>query len=130
MKKIILSSICSFLCSYCFAGDTSIFLITPNISAQSSLINGQTTSAVYQVTNNTNKTFSNIGLAQMPAGVTPDTGSVSQFSNYCSNPFTLTPGSSCLLKVDLNSSLLGSGLMNGPKVCYSQSQPVYCSQPL
>lgn len=109
---------------------TPIFLVTPTIKAPSSLINGQTTSAVYQVTNNTRYTFSNIGLAQMPAGITPNTTSVSSNTNYCSNPFTLTPGGSCLLKIDLNSSLLNSGITNGPKVCYSQSNPVYCSQPL
>lgn len=129
MKKIILSSICSIFSVYCFAG-SPIFLVTPVISAQSSLINGETGSAVYQVVNNSNRTLTNIGLAQMPSGVIPNIGSVSQHSEYCSNPFNLTAGSFCLLKVNLNSNQLSSSVTGGPKVCFSQSRPVYCSQPL
>lgn len=106
-----------------------IFLVTPRISAESSLINGQTGSAVYQITNNTNFTLSNIGLV-MPSSVTANTTSVSANSQYCSNPFTLAPGGSCLLKVNLITTLLGTSLNGGPTVCYSQSNPVYCSQPL
>ncbi|MDX1901230.1 MAG: hypothetical protein SFW66_04380 [Gammaproteobacteria bacterium] len=129
MKRIILSSICSLVSAHCFAGSTPIFLVTPNISVQSSLMNGEIGSAVYQVTNNTQYTLSNIGLAQMPAGITPDTSSVSSNSQYCSNPFTLTAGSSCLLKVTLDTSQLSGGVSSGPIICYSQSTPIYCSQP-
>lgn len=108
---------------------TPIFIVRPNIAAPTSLMDGQTGSAVYQVTNNTPYTLSNIAL-NMPAGVTANTSSVSQYSNYCPNPFSLAPGGSCLLKVTLDSSLLGTGISSGPTVCFSQSKPVYCSQPL
>jgi hypothetical protein len=128
MKKVFLAAISSVFFINCFA-ENPIFLVTPNIHAQSSLINGETGTAVYQVTNNTSYTFTNIGLAQMPGGVVPNTNSASSFSTYCTNPFTLTPGASCLLKVQLNASQLNTSVYNGPTVCYSQSRPVYCSQP-
>lgn len=129
MKKIALSSVIMIASVNCFAAQP-IFTVTPNISAQSSLISGETGTAVYQVTNSSGRALSNIGLAQMPGGVVPNTNAVSQYSQYCTNPFTLSAGASCLLKVQLNTSQLGSSVTGGPKVCFSQSQPVYCSQPL
>ena len=129
MKKIILVGICSIISMQCFAASRPFFLVVPIISAESSLINGQFGSAVYQITNNTTINFSSSGLGLMTAGVTPNVGSVSQYSQYCTNPFTLAPGGSCLLKVDLNSSLLGQGITSGPNVYFKQSQPVYGSQP-
>lgn len=127
-KLTLLSLAVSSFCNNSVAG-TQVFLVTPNISAQTSLINGQTGSAVYQITNNTHFALNNIALYMPGGGVIADTGSVSANSQYCANPFNLSAGSSCLLKVDLNSAKLGSGLSGGPVVCYSQSQPVYCSQP-
>jgi len=129
MKKIIFGSVCILASVGADGASSPIFSVTPNISAQSSLISGETGSAVYQVTNNTPYTLPNIGLALMPTGVTVNTGSVSANSQYCSNPFSLAPGGSCLLKVTLDSSQLGSGLSKGPIVCYTQGMPVYCSQP-
>lgn len=129
MDKYIFAGLLSMLSAQCFAAN-SVFLVTPNIAAESSLINGQIGSAVYQITNNYTQTLPNSGLAQMPAGVTADTSSVSSLSQYCPNPFTLAPGSSCLLKVALNSTQLGAGISSGPTVCFSQSKPVWCSQPL
>ncbi len=129
MKKVFFASMGCMISAQCIAV-TPIFTITPNMTAQSSLVSGETGTTVYQVTNNTAYTLSNIALSQMPAGAVPNTNSVLAFSDYCDNPFTLTAGSSCLLKVQLNSAQLGSGLTAGPKVCFSQSKPVYCSQPL
>lgn len=129
MKTLFLGSIAIAVSANCL-GAQPIFLVTPNIRAQSTLISGETGTAVYQVTNNTPYTLNNIGLSQMPSGAVPNTNAVSQYSQYCTNPFTLTTGSSCLLKVQFNTSQLGSGVTSGPKVCFSQSKPVYCSQPL
>lgn len=127
-KRIVNGVLLSGLSASVWAS-TPIFIVTPNVTLEPSLIQGQTGSAVYQVTNNTSHAFSNIGLV-MPAGVTPDTSAVNQFSQYCTNPFSLTPGSSCLLKVSVNSTQIGAGLSTGPTVCYSQTKPIYCSQPL
>jgi cell wall-associated NlpC family hydrolase len=49
---------------------------------------------------------------------------------YCSAPFALTAGSSCLLKVSIDSTLTSGNIQGGPKVCYTSGHPVYCSQPL
>lgn len=129
MKKVIVSSLFGAISTFSFASPTPVFSVTPNMSAQTSLISGETGSAVYQVTNNTKYTLDTIGVARMPSGVTVNTGSVSSNSQYCTNPFSLAPGSSCLIKVSLDSSKLGIGLDNGPVVCYKPSKPVYCSQP-
>ncbi len=128
MKKLILGSLCAAYSLHCFAAQSD-FLVTPLIAGQVTLLATQTGSAVYQITNNTHQNFTNLGLAQMPAGVTPDVGPVSQFAQYCTNPFSLAPGASCLLKVDLNTNQLTQGISKGPIVCYSQSNPIYCSQP-
>ncbi len=129
MKKIIVSGIWVLFSSHCLAAPTPVFSVSPLISAQSSLFNGDTGSAVYQVTNNTPYSLANISLARMPGGVTPNIGSVSADSQYCTNPFSLAPGASCLLKMNLNSLQLGSRVSGGPIVCYKSSSPVYCSQP-
>lgn len=130
MNRKIFVSIGCIISAQCVA-TTPIFTITPNMSAQSSLVSGETGTAVYQVTNNTAYTLSDIALSQMPAGVAPNTNSTTTYaSQYCANPFTLTAGTSCLLKVQLTSAQLGSKLTTGPTVCFSQSKPVYCSQPL
>lgn len=130
MEKKIIAAICSafVLNGPCIAGKP-VFIVSPNISAPSSMFSGETGTAVYQVTNNTPYNFTNIGLAQMPGGVIANTNAVSPLSQYCSNPFSLTAGSSCLLKVQLNTNQLGTSVTGGPKVCFSQTQPVYCSQP-
>lgn len=125
-----LSALFITLCLHPASAATPVFSVTPMISAQSSLISGVTGSAVYQITNNTSYTLTGIGLARTAAGITANTGSVSSNSQYCSNPFTLTAGSSCLLKVSLNSTQLGSAISGGPTVCYTHSNPLYCSQPL
>ena len=130
MKKIILGCATVAITAPLFAASNPLFIITPNIAAQSSLYSGETGSAVYQVYNNTGQNLTDIGLANMPAGIVPNTSSVSPITNYCSNPFNLAAGASCLLKVNLNSAQLQSGVSGGPTVCYSQSKPVYCSQPL
>ncbi len=134
MKKIILTGISSVFSTCCLAGVSPIFLASPNLAPPSTLINGQQAATVYQITNNTtstiDRTFADIGLTLMPAGATPDTTPVSlPYSQYCSNPFSLAPGASCLLKVDLNSSGLGTGLSMGPIVCPVQGVGVDCVQP-
>lgn len=135
MKKFLLMGVCGVVSNYCIAGSvTPLFLVTPSISAPSSIFSGQQTAAVYQVTNNTsatlNRTFNDIGLGQMPVGVSADTNSVSSsYTQYCPNPFTLAPGASCLLKVDLSGAGLPSGITFGPVVCPIQSIGVDCVQP-
>jgi hypothetical protein len=133
-QKIIFFSAVSVLSGISFAGTSPLFLVTPNYLAPSVIYNNESTATVYQITNNTqstiNRTFNGAGLSQMPAGMTPDTAPTSAPGNqYCSNPFTLAPGSSCLLKVSMHTSLMPSAVNRGPVICPAQSLGVNCVQP-
>jgi hypothetical protein len=129
MKKItnvLTSGICCLLCINCWSS-TPIFNVSPNVTAQSQLITGEQGTAIFQVTNTSNRDLNDIGVQSLPAGVIqyPSAG-----YQYCSAPFSLTAGSSCLLKVNINSNLTSGNVQGGPKVCYTSEHPVYCSQPL
>ncbi|MFI4919513.1 MAG: hypothetical protein ACHP65_08150 [Legionellales bacterium] len=124
MKKLTTLLISHMLYSTAsLSANTHIFLVTPRVAPQPQLMTGQTGTAIYQVTNNSNRTLAGIGLTNLPSGVTqvpygplgPD---------YCSSPLTLTAGKSCLIKLAINNSV-----SSGPVMCYSSTQPVYCSQP-
>jgi hypothetical protein len=130
MKKIILCATASVLSVNSFAG-TPVFSVTPIfVPPSASLVSGETATGVFQVANNTARSLSNIGLAQMPSSVSASTNSVSDNPHYCTNPFTLAAGASCLLKVNVNTGQYsGTNFSGGPIVCYSQSNPVLCSQP-
>ncbi len=105
---------------------TPIFLVTPNVTSQSQLVKGQTGTAIYQVTNNSGRNLTNIGIVNLPAGVSLVSNAGYQ---YCSSTFNLNAGTQCLIKLQINSNVSGN-VQGGPKVCFSASQPVYCSQPL
>ncbi len=53
----------------------------------------------------------------------------------CSNPFTLTPSSSCLLSLNLDGSQLPQHVISGPEICKTNGpgdntpSPFLCSQP-
>ncbi|MBV8801443.1 MAG: hypothetical protein JO131_00485, partial [Gammaproteobacteria bacterium] len=129
MKKIIIVCIGMILSTNVLSAEP-IFIVSPNMKVQPSLIKSEIGTAVYQVTNNTMNTLTDIGLAQMPNGVVPNTNAVSSYSQYCTNPFSLAPHASCLLKVQLNSNQISQNITSGPIVCFTQTNPVYCSQPL
>ncbi|MDR3491338.1 MAG: hypothetical protein P4M12_04740 [Gammaproteobacteria bacterium] len=105
---------------------TPIFTVNPNVTGQSQLVQGQTGTAIYTVTNTSNRNLTNIGLVNLPTGVTyiPNAG-----YQYCNSTFNLNAGQECLIKVAINSNISGN-VQGGPKVCFSATQPVYCSQPL
>lgn len=105
-------------------------LITPNITPPSQLKRTDQTAAVYQVLNNTrNRTFHTLTMDFMPAGVTPNTDSVSTNTQYCTNPFELAPGEHCLLKATINSNVMSNALHQGPVVCLAPGLGVNCVQP-
>lgn len=88
------------------------------------------TTAMYQVTNNTQITRT-LTTKPLP-GITLNTTT----SGACSNPFTLTHGQSCTLNLTINGSLLPSrGIFQGPEVCKTQGgggitpDPFLCSRP-
>ncbi len=105
-------------------GETPIFLVTPNTKVTSSLVQGQTGTAIYQVLNNSNHTLSNIQVTNLPTGVT-------QVSNpgpdYCTNLTSLNgPGSLCLIELQINSNISGN-LSGGPII--SAYNGLFRSQP-
>ncbi len=102
-----------------------VFSITPILSGQSQLVQGQQGTAIYQVSNNSQFTLSNVNFYQLPTGVSAVTNAGYQ---YCSFPISLTSGSSCIIKVNMNSNQTAS-VQSGPVLCYTPSHPVYCSQP-
>ena len=104
-----------------------IFLVTPNVIPQSELFSGQFGTAIFQVTNNSGRQLNGAGLVGLPSGVTQVANAGDQ---YCPASLNMPPNSSCLIKLLINSSQISSSVQGGPKVCYSTSHPVYCSQPL
>jgi hypothetical protein len=87
------------------------------------------TTAMYQVTNNTVNTRT---LTTKPlSGITLNTTT----TGACSNPFTLAQGQSCTLNLTINGSLLPRrGILQGPEVCKIQDHgttpdPFLCSRP-
>lgn len=117
-------------------GGTPLFLVTPVVTAPSPLAQGQTGTAIYQITNNTcpassrgcsaGRNFTNISLTNLPNGVTQ---AANPGVDYCSSSFNLTPGAQCLIKLQINTSTSGN-IQSGPKVCFPANRPIYCSQPL
>jgi hypothetical protein len=129
MKKffnVLISCVYGVLYINCW-GATPIFNVTPRVTAQPQLITGQQGTGIFQVTNTSNRDLNDIGVQSFPAGMTqvPSAG-----YQYCSAPFALSAGGSCLLKVNINSNQTSGNIQGGPKVCYSSGHPVYCSQPL
>lgn len=113
--------------SFGFASTTPIFKITPNVQGQTQLIAGQQGTYIYQVSNNTTKSLTNIGLHNLPAGVSVVANAGYQ---YCTFPLNLNSQQNCLLKFNINSNQSSSNISGGPKVCFSATKPIYCSQPL
>lgn len=69
----------------------------------------------YLVTNNTKitRTLTMVpikGVQQLTQGVQPG-------SNICTNPFTLAPGSGCILSLQINGSILPGPWKGGPVIC-------------
>ena len=110
----------------CYAG-TPVFSVTPNVTGQAQLVQGQQGTYIYQITNNTQFNLTNIGLHQVPPGVTTVANAGYQ---YCNFPLSLNSHSSCLMKVNVNSNQSPTDVDGGPQICFTPSKPVYCSQPL
>lgn len=104
-----------------------IFSVTPNVTGQAQLVRGQQGTYIYQVTNNTKNNLSNIGFRNLPTGVTSVASAGYQ---YCTFPLSLNSGSNCLIKLNVNSNDISSGVWGGPELCLDPSRQVYCSQPL
>ena len=125
-SNLFLVSLCSLMGANSWA-ETPIFLVTPNLIPQTQLIAGQQGTAIFQITNNSNRTLNNIGLVGLQTGIANVANAGYQ---YCTFPLNLIANSYCLIKLNIDSNQISGGMQGGPKVCFSASHPYYCSQPL
>ena len=77
---------------------TPIFKVAELISGQTQLATGQQGTYVYQITNNTSYVLSNIGINNLPAGLSV-TGNAGY--QYCTFPLNLKSQQNCLLKINI-----------------------------
>jgi cell wall-associated NlpC family hydrolase len=124
--NILLIGVCSAISINCWSS-SPIFLVTPNLTPQSQLISGQQGTALFQITNNSGRTLNDVGLVGLASGVSQVANAGDQ---YCPTPLNMPANSSCLIKLLINSSQISGGIQGGPKICFSTSHPIYCSQPL
>ncbi|CDZ78394.1 Fibronectin type III domain protein [Legionella massiliensis] len=101
-----------------------MFLVTPIVKAPAVIYSGQIVTASYRISNNSPNLLKNSGLVNAPFGLTQATG-----PGLCSKPFTLKPGSSCLLKLQIVANELKTNLIGGPLICSSPANPLYCAGP-
>lgn len=109
------------------------FSVTPSLSGQSQLIQGQQGTSIYQITNNIQHTLS-LSISNLPTGLSvlaPASASSlcgphPELCQYCTFPVILSTASSCLVKLNVNSSQINSSVQGGPRIC---SDPIHCSQP-
>lgn len=109
------------------AAASPTFKVVEFISGQTKLNKGQQGTYVYQVTNNTSSSLTNIGLLHLPDGVSLVANAGYQ---YCTFPLTLSSQGNCLLKLNINGNVAQNAVKGGPKVCYSASNPIYCNLPV
>ncbi len=113
---------------------TSIFSLTPQGTLPTQVSGNSTVQAKYTVTNNVPYTIEASGLNYQgknatPTGVTQNTSAQST-PTTCSDPFTLTPGGSCTLVLDITAkNLVNQAAIGGPKVCNTKYSAAYCSIP-
>lgn len=96
-----------------------MWTFTPLTPTKFTIAQGQTVNVKYIVTNMAKKTKA---LQLRPvAGISENQG-----AGNCVDPFTLTPGQTCILDLNVAGSLLQMNINSGPIVCHTDNQ---CYQP-
>lgn len=129
-QKILYTLLCiGFYCTASFALTQPKFKLDLLKRAPESIPVNEILSAEYLVTNQTKITRR---LVMKPIqGISQNL----TFFQACSNPFTLAPGGSCRLVLNLNGALTPSVVNGGPVICKTKSasdntpDPFLCSQP-
>ncbi len=126
MKKWILGFL-YFYSSVLFAAKP-ILLFSPNGTLPQYTPPNGVAVALYTVTNNVPYTLQDLTLNYEPIGKTPLTvtqnTSLTNIPATCASPFTLAPGQSCTLALDISGLAVG-----GPEVCFGGPNPSRCSFP-
>lgn len=128
MKTKALTFFLCALASPVFAAG-NLFSVVAVTKAPTTISAGRTGVAYYKVTNNVGKTFTNLGVKDLPSGITqnPVGAGLTDGLVTCREPFTLSPGGSCLLKLNIDGSALTGHVSTGPVVCEMGTS--YCSSP-
>jgi len=124
MKKIITGIVLCWLVVYSASlmAAKPVFIITATQRAPAIIFPGQTATASYTITNNVPMTLSSIALLSLPAGV-------SQTGGSCGLLFNLSAGASCSVDLQIVADALQGSVTDGPIVCSTLANPVYCSRP-
>ena len=103
------------------------------MKASKIIYEGRTGIAYYKLTNNTPLALYNIGVHNLPAGVSQDPVGAGLLDGLitCRTTFDLEPSASCLLKLNILADQVIHPIKSGPKVCQAAavSHPIYCSTP-
>lgn len=110
-----------------------IFSLERNVKASRVIYGGQAGIAYYKLTNNTPMTLYDLGVHNLPAGVSQDPVGSGLLDGLitCRSTFNLGPSESCLLKLNILADQIAYPIKSGPKVCQYASvlNPMYCSTP-
>ena len=110
-----------------------IFNLEPTVKASNIIYAGQTGVAYYKLTNNSPMTLYNLGVHNLPTGVSQDPVGAGLLDGLitCRSTFDLEPSASCLLKLNVVADQMIHAIKSGPKVCqYARAlNPIYCSTP-
>ncbi|MDF1684096.1 MAG: hypothetical protein P1U36_05520 [Legionellaceae bacterium] len=110
-----------------------IFNLEPSVKASKIIYEGQTGIAYYKITNHTPLALYDIGVHNLPAGVSQDPVGAGLLDGLitCRTTFDLEPSASCLLKLNIVADQIIRPIKSGPKVCQAASalNPIYCSTP-
>jgi hypothetical protein len=110
-----------------------IFVLEPNVKASQIIYGGHAGIAYYKLTNHTPLALYDIGVHNLPAGVSQDPVGAGLQDGLitCRATFDLAPSASCLLKLNILADDINSPIRSGPKVCQyaTAAHPIYCSTP-
>lgn len=113
------------LSSFHTFSQSAIFKIQKKIPAPSFIIGNRVAIAHYQVSNNWSVPLKKNGLT---VG-SPVKQTIDNEKDSCNQTIDLSAKSHCLLKLEIDGALLKSPLAKGPRLCHTQKNPIYCSDP-
>jgi hypothetical protein len=79
----------------------------------------------YQVTNNLSRTLTNIGLMELPPGLTQ----IYEGEGVCHERFILGSNQRCILRLSFDKDKYNPALSGGPIICHSPPSKFLCSRP-
>lgn len=119
-----------FLALGCYSGALFAkpfpFEIVPTTTLPPAIVGDQKVVVGYRVTNTTNRILPDSGVVNLPTGMTQI---IPNAPNACPSTFTLSPGSSCQLWLQIDADSFQGITSPTPEVCTTQANPTFCSVP-